>query len=510
MMCELSYKEVLKLCQTNKELANKYIKNLYEKYNPTYKNLKIEKPLLSIMNFVPLPYKFETNYLDIVNKVEENNNKYIFVGTPGDRILFGNRRLPHYKTDAIPFTIPITLNNESRLIQSNIFYYEITLNNEYIRDSWDNECMSIGFGTKNINYKSQVGWSQNSWGFHSDDGKYVNKNNQINFGPPWKTGDIVGTGLIYESPNVYKLFLTINGIFINEEIDISSVDYIYPIIGFDLSKPIKVNWGTEEFMFDLEKYINCNYLLNNKNTFMTRNNGNLDDYEFKPNSQNNKYDSFKNIISLTSLLHNTGNNTLTTSPLFNSTVFNLVSNNIFDLSGFSISYMFNNNISSLSPISVYSSMNNLDISYNDTNMLPIMYTYANNLDTYANNLDTSSNNLDTSSNNLDTLSNNLDVSSNNTFNTTPTIFNFINNKLFDISGNQVQYLVENDISYNLINNIKYVYSPIYATDSSNNYEYIEPSMYTYINNLDTSSNNLDTSSNNLDTSSNNLDTSSNK
>ena len=395
-MCELPYKEVLKICQTNKELALKYIRDLYEKYNPSYKNLKIEKPLLSMMNFVPLPYNFESSYLDNANKVEKKNNKYYFIGTPGDRILFGNRRLPHYKTDAIPFTIPITLNKETQLIQSNIFYYEITLENEYFREEWDNECLSIGFGTKNINYKSQVGWSQNSWGFHSDDGRYIHKNNPIKFGPPWKIGDTIGVGLIYDSLNVYKLFLTINGVFINDEIEISSFDYIYPIIGFDLSRPIKVNWGTEEFMFDLEKYINCNQILNNKNTFMTRNNGNLDDYEFKPNSQNNKYDLFKNMMTITSLLNSTSNNTFTTTPLFNSTVLNLINNNISDISGIIISTIFNNDISynlinNISPINVYSPMQNIDISYNDTDIMPIMYTYINNIDISENNMDISGN-----------------------------------------------------------------------------------------------------------------------
>ena len=451
-MCELTYKEVLKLCQTNKELATKYIINLYNKYNPIYKNLKIDKPLLSIINFVPLPYKFDISYLDNANKIEEKNNKYIFTGTPGDRILFGNRRLPHYKTDAIPFTIPLTLNNETQLIQSNIFYYEIRLEDEYIRESWNNECLSIGFGTKNINYKGQVGWTQNSWGFHSDDGKYLHKNNEVNFGPPWKTGDVVGVGLIYDSSNVYKLFLTINGIFINDEIEISSFDYIYPIIGFDLSKPIKVNWGTEEFIFDLEKYINCNKLLNNKNTFMTRNNDDLDDYIFKPTAQNNKYELFKNMVSITSLLNST-NSQITTIPLFNSTTINLMNNNIFDILEKPLSYILNNdasynlinNTSYISPINVYSPIQIMDISSNNINMsMNHMDTSSNNIIMSMNNMDTSMNNIIMSMNNIDMSMNNMDTSMNN-------MDTSMNNMDIYMLMNNINMITIEDISTNNIN-----------------------------------------------------------
>jgi hypothetical protein len=181
MHCDskISYKELLRICQTNKDLAKKYILDLYEKYIPIYNNINVIKPLQCLLSFVPLPYSFETSYLSDKDQINKSNNIYTFLGQPGDRIMYANRRIPNYDKDSIPFTIPITINDEVKLIQSNVFYYEVTILNTTIRKPWDNECISVGFGTKNTPYKNHVGWTRDSWGFHSDDGNLMNSNKSI-------------------------------------------------------------------------------------------------------------------------------------------------------------------------------------------------------------------------------------------------------------------------------------------------------------------------------------------
>jgi hypothetical protein len=65
----LSYKEMLTICQTNKDLSKQWITYLYKKYLPHINNLEIERPLISIMGFAPLPYYFQTSYFSDVDKI---------------------------------------------------------------------------------------------------------------------------------------------------------------------------------------------------------------------------------------------------------------------------------------------------------------------------------------------------------------------------------------------------------------------------------------------------------
>jgi hypothetical protein len=301
MHCDskISYKELLRICQTNKDLAKKYIVDLYERYIPIYNDINVLKPLQCLLSFVPLPYSFETSYLHDKDQINKSNNIYTFLGQPGDRIMYGNRRIPNYQTDSIPFTIPITIEDEVNLIQSNVFYYEVTILNTNIRKPWDNECVSIGFGTKNTPYKNHVGWTRDSWGFHSDDGNLMNSNKSIKITESWSVGETVGVGLVYEKKNQYRLLFTKNGIIIDDTKFIKTTEDIYPMIGFDLSSPIFVNWGQKQFKFQLNNYICSNQIINNKNTFLS-NSTNIQDYTFIPDEnlyKKNSVISFNKNIS---------------------------------------------------------------------------------------------------------------------------------------------------------------------------------------------------------------------
>jgi len=268
---DLNYKELLLVCQKDKELAKKYFKKKFNKFFKNYNELEIEKPLSLIMGFYPLPDEFIIHNLNKEDSVERRKDYYFFTGTPGDRILFGNRRLPIVGEDPVPFMIPITKNKITKPILSNTFYFEIYILNKKFRKAWKNECLSLGFGTSNTYYKNQVGWTQKSWGFHSDDGHYINNNKSKIYSNIWKPDDIVGVGLTYVSKNNYKIFLTINGLLCNDEESFICEEILIPMFGFDYSNPIKINWGQEEFKFDLVNYINNSQILSVHNNFLLKN-----------------------------------------------------------------------------------------------------------------------------------------------------------------------------------------------------------------------------------------------
>lgn len=313
---EITFKELLRICQTNKDLAKKYITKLYHQHNPIYENIKVNKPLLSLISFVPLPYEFQTEYLSKNDTVNKSNNIYSFLGEPGNRILYANRRVPSCDKDAVPFTIPITTDDTTELIQSNVFYYEVTILPAHIREPFNNQCVSIGFGTNRTPYLNHVGWTEESWGFHSDDGNFMNSNRAYNVTQPWGLGDTVGVGLIYDNRNEYRLLLTKNGIIIDDNNKIKTPLELYPMIGLDLSSPVFVNWGQKKFKFELQKYISCNKIINNNITFLSKPRD-ITSYRFvPPQSLNKKINIFnfgenikkmiltEKISSISSLLEN--------------------------------------------------------------------------------------------------------------------------------------------------------------------------------------------------------------
>ena len=157
---KLDFKTLMMDLQRDKEKAKKYLTNLINSHLPIYKNLEITKPLISIFNFYPLPFDFQTDYLPDHHKILNKNNIYFFVGKPSDRILFANRRLPYSSKDPIPFSFPITINNKTKIIQSNTYYYEVEIINKQFRKSWDNECLSIGYGCPSTHTFAQVGWTE--------------------------------------------------------------------------------------------------------------------------------------------------------------------------------------------------------------------------------------------------------------------------------------------------------------------------------------------------------------
>ena len=258
----------------NKKLFEEYIKYLLDtffNFNNKH-NIIIKNYYLTYKCFYPLPTKLVTNGYLLNNKVTADDNVYCFDGTPKlNRVLFGNRLLPSHDKDPIPFTFPIiNKDNEIELLNSNVYYYELEIL-ESTRESWDNETISIGFSTINMAINSNPGWYPESFGFHLDDGTF--QYNQVmlkNIAPVCSKGDIVGIGIIYLEKNIYEPFVTFNGslVKLNHLITINIKNNLVPIVGYDHSHKIKLNFGNEKFIFDISNYLHNNTVISCENKFI--------------------------------------------------------------------------------------------------------------------------------------------------------------------------------------------------------------------------------------------------
>jgi hypothetical protein len=123
-------------------------------------------------------------------------------------------------------------------------------------DPMISESISIGFGTKQSPFESHVGWF-NSVGIHINDGKV--RNNSIHTSTKISEkcipGDNIGSGLIFINPNLGKVFFTVNGKLVYTSEPFILYTPYFPMIGYDYSHSIKLNFSNKKFMFDIKKII---------------------------------------------------------------------------------------------------------------------------------------------------------------------------------------------------------------------------------------------------------------
>ena len=274
--------ELIKIFIFKRNFLKIFFIDLIKKNNFIEKKNMIGLTISNFINFTPLPSSLKYNH---VIECSNRNDNYNFLRKDKNirinKILPGNIILPNYKNSSIPFTFGYTKNNKYILVNSNVYYYEVTLKKSHIHSKKD--CISIGFGSiKNNFYNKHVGWSKSSVGVHSDDGKIFNdssvgKNYNLNFGP----GDTVGAGLIYVGKDEYIPFFTYNGKKFPNYKKIKIEDDITPQIGYDHSIGFKINFGNRNFRFNIDKVINrFNIIISSKNKFIL-NGFNIDKFKFK-------------------------------------------------------------------------------------------------------------------------------------------------------------------------------------------------------------------------------------
>ena len=290
----------------DKDKLCNYLQELYLLYNNIKYDLNSNYILSYLNTFIPLPSKLIINDLYIDDdKIEfTEDNKYMFLGTNGTRLLFADKILPFNNTIKfpIPFSFPIINNNKLEIYQSNIYYFELSILNEKNNnmDNNDNN-ISIGFGNNDISFKSHVGWNANSIGFHSNGCIYINsyKKSFSNISDIWKPGDTIGAGILYIKDNIVNFFFTFNGKFVYIFNSSSKLQNPYfPIIGYNHNHTIELNFSQKQFKYDIISLINkYNYIISINNTFLY--DDNINNYINLPPTENINYNNqFLNIFNL--------------------------------------------------------------------------------------------------------------------------------------------------------------------------------------------------------------------
>jgi hypothetical protein len=291
----------------NKKInALDYIKELFRTYNLElkYNNIEYFADIFTLINcFIPLPTKLKFNN----NYIYNFNNEYTYIGyetnelniLTTDRIIFLDNTIP------IPFTLPLYKNNNIiELVLSNVYYYELSILNKFNEKIKDKNIISIGF----INGNSKI--SYNSLGI-------IKNNFHIKKVKKWINGDTVGIGFIYDKSNLIKFFFTYNGKIIHQSNSIKILsNKIIPIIIYEHTNTIKLNFFNDIFKFNINKLINNNLVLSSENIFME----NYDDKLFKNDFEENYLENFNNNSDI---FNNLINNLLSTLQNSNITEINV-------------------------------------------------------------------------------------------------------------------------------------------------------------------------------------------
>ncbi len=278
-MDTLTFEKIIKETRINKNFPQKYLQELYN-YNMEFiLPVKSQVPLTSIKCFYPLPTRLLlTEAYTESNKIIKNKNEYEFHGASGNRIVFSDKKLPFVNEKLkypVPFSFPVPSDTDVEILTSSVYYYEVKLLEKQNMTPWIGECVSIGFGHKNTNFHTHVGWTSDSIGFHSDDGTIrFNESTQVSkvYSDVWKPGDVGGAGIIYVGKNEIKPFFTFNGKLVYMSGKTINMKFPYfPMIGYDHSHSIEMNFSSKPFVYDIKKLIlkNSDNVISSENTFIT-------------------------------------------------------------------------------------------------------------------------------------------------------------------------------------------------------------------------------------------------
>jgi len=255
----------------------KYLHDLYVMYFNYDLNIKIvcNDIFNSILNFILLPTKFILDEIYIEeNNIINNDTEYSFLGINGTRNIFSNIKLPLIMDDIfypIPFSFPVYIDyNRIKIYQSNVYYYEVTIINKKNIDTIQNESIIIGFGNNNTGLHNRLGHFNNSFGYNSNNGK-ITIESRIYDSVVWNVDDTVGAGIIYNNMNKIIPFFTFNGelIYMHSKPITIYANY-FPIINYNHSYSIDVNFSNKKFLYDISYLIdnNSNYILSSNNSFI--------------------------------------------------------------------------------------------------------------------------------------------------------------------------------------------------------------------------------------------------
>jgi Ran-binding protein 9/10 len=90
----------------------------------------------------------------------------------------------------------------------------------------------MGFGPKTAALTRPVGWENDSFGYHGDDGNvYIGNQNAKHYGPGYTTNDIVGCGINFLNKTI---FFTRNGVNLGEQTWGKNTNYLQRPVGLHI------------------------------------------------------------------------------------------------------------------------------------------------------------------------------------------------------------------------------------------------------------------------------------
>lgn len=249
---DTSLENIFKMVCGNEKLLNSLLVFIYKKVNNT--NLVYQYKLINFLKFTPLPsyllHQYNTIKFDNIYKYNGDNNV----------VLNANSCIPHYSISPIPFNFNYKYRNKQYLILSNIYYFEAKIG----KKKFGNKFFDIGFKSRckkfNLSYNSRFGTISYNNNVMNDYGYIFN----------FDARDTIGAGIKYTTKkNFYRFFFTLNGYLIPFSHEIYFEGKIYPNIHTNYKHDFKVNFGDENFKFNIKNFNpNENFVLSNKNLFL--------------------------------------------------------------------------------------------------------------------------------------------------------------------------------------------------------------------------------------------------
>ena len=291
---------LLKIFFTNKDLFKKIAVILIQKIYSIKKEIVFNNIFTEYVGLYPRIRFMKTNHLTVKNEVvtiisdDEINilNRYIFNGLDTTHVpkeidmgyfsyMYSDKVLPHPSNSNIPFTIGYTKENKFNLVSSNLFYFEVFIDEYNFRKPFLNERLNIGFtdvtdDPNNINFGSD-----SAFGIDCINAIFRYYDEDILLPIIIAKGDTIGLGLQYIERYVYKPIITFNGnlVKINKNIVIKTKDVLKVIVNLKMYTGIDINFGNKKYKFNIEELVKSNIIINSSKNNLINNGFNIKEFE---------------------------------------------------------------------------------------------------------------------------------------------------------------------------------------------------------------------------------------